>query len=90
LTSIGDYAFQNCTALASIEIPASVTSIGYVAFSGCSSLKNVTFDTTSGWKCYTSSTATSGTIIAENNLINTQTAAKYLTDTYDTYYWKHN
>ena len=32
VTSIGDYAFDNCTSLTSIEIPSSVTSIGGYAF----------------------------------------------------------
>ena len=38
LTSIGAFAFWNCTSLTSITIPNSVTSIGESAFSGCSSL----------------------------------------------------
>ena len=40
-TSIGDYAFEGCTSLESIEIPNSVTSIGSSAFSGCTSLTNI-------------------------------------------------
>lgn len=32
VTSIGDWAFQGCTSLLSIEIPASVTGIGNYAF----------------------------------------------------------
>lgn len=37
-------AFTSCTALTSIEIPASVETIGATAFKGCSSLKIVTFE----------------------------------------------
>ena len=42
VTSIGNYAFQGCSRLTSIEIPNSVTSIGDRAFSGCSGLTSVT------------------------------------------------
>ena len=42
ITSIGDYAFYNCTSLTSVTIPDSVTSIGNSAFQGCSSLTSVT------------------------------------------------
>lgn len=38
VTSIADGAFQGCTGLTSIEIPATVTKIGENAFNGCSSL----------------------------------------------------
>ena len=39
---VADYAFYECSNLASITIPDSVTSIGYRAFEGCSSLTNIT------------------------------------------------
>ena len=42
VTSIGDYAFSNCSGLTSIAIPNSVTSIGRSAFRGCSGLTSVT------------------------------------------------
>ena len=42
ITSIGTYAFQDCTSLISITIPENVTSIGGFAFSGCSSLESIT------------------------------------------------
>ena len=42
VTSIGNYAFLNCTGLTSITIPNSVTSIGDDAFKDCSSLTSIT------------------------------------------------
>ena len=43
VTSIGDFAFSNCTGLTSISIPAGVTSIGDGAFTGCEKLATVKF-----------------------------------------------
>ena len=42
VTSVGDYAFYNCTSLASVTIGNSVTNIGTVAFYNCTSLASVT------------------------------------------------
>lgn len=45
VTSIGQYAFDNCNSITSVTIPASVTSIGDFAFECCYNLSNVTFAT---------------------------------------------
>ena len=42
VTSIGNYAFQDCSSLSSITIPEGVTSIGNGAFQRCDSLSSVT------------------------------------------------
>jgi uncharacterized protein YjdB len=42
VTSIGDYAFVNCTGLNSVTIPDSVTGIGNFAFPNCTGLTGVT------------------------------------------------
>lgn len=41
ITSIGDWAFYNCTAISNITIPETVTAIGSSAFFGCDSLTTV-------------------------------------------------
>jgi len=43
VTEIGDFAFDHCTSLTSITIPASITSIGKTAFHKCTSLTDITF-----------------------------------------------
>ncbi len=42
VTTIGEYAFYNCTGMTSVDIPNSVISIGKGAFYGCKSLTGVT------------------------------------------------
>ena len=41
VTSIGQYAFENCSNLTSIDLPESLTSIGDCAFALCSSLTSI-------------------------------------------------
>ena len=43
LTNIGEYAFNDCTALTSVTIPGNVLSIDRAAFSHCHALTSVTF-----------------------------------------------
>lgn len=40
-TSIGEYVFDSCNSLSSIEIPNSVTSIGDYTFQGCGNLTSI-------------------------------------------------
>ena len=41
VTSIGEWAFRECSGLTSIELPSGVTSIGEYAFSSCSGLTSI-------------------------------------------------
>ena len=45
IEEIGDYAFEKCKSLVTIDIPASVTDIGQYAFAQCESLAAVNFRT---------------------------------------------
>ena len=42
VTTIGNYAFYNCSSLASVTIPDSITMIGNYAFDDCSNLESIT------------------------------------------------
>lgn len=46
VTTIGDYAFQGCTALTSASLPTGLTSIGKYAFQRCEALVTINIPTT--------------------------------------------
>ena len=71
VTSIGDYAFSDCSSLTSIVIPSSITSIGYYAFYGCSSLTIIceASNEPSGWDSNWNSNRPVYWGINENNLL---------------------
>ena len=55
VTRVGNYAFEECSNLASIEIPDSVISLGDHVFYNCSSLESVEIpdgDTSIGWMAF--------------------------------------
>ena len=56
VTSIGDYAFSNCSGLTSVVIPDGVTSIGSNTFEGCSNLTEMTLPFVGASKDGTSNT----------------------------------
>lgn len=45
--TISDYAFQNCSVLASISLPTSIRNVGVYAFIGCSALNNIAIQSSS-------------------------------------------
>ena len=75
VTSIGDYAFNECSELTSVTIPESVTSIGDSAFYDCKSLasifvdeNNTTYDSRNGCNAIIE-TKTNKLIVGCNNTV---------------------
>ena len=69
VTSIGYYAFRNCTSLTSVTIPDSVTNIGDSAFSGCTSLTSVVIPdsvTSIRWGAFSDCTSLTSVVIPDS------------------------
>ncbi len=88
VTAIADRAFYGCTYLEEVTIGENVASIGRYAFEGCVGIKSVVLENPKGWWYSSKATATSGTVINESEMINSQSAASYLAQNYTNYYWK--
>ncbi|MCD8206659.1 MAG: leucine-rich repeat protein, partial [Bacteroidales bacterium] len=81
LKHIRIYAFNNCTSLEEITIPASVKRIWHDAFGGCVNLKSAIFEDPKGWK------STINDPISSDKLSNPATAASLLVDS--DWKWRH-
>ncbi len=49
VTAIAHSAFRNCTALKSVNIPASITTVGEHAFAGCTAIDSVVISDLAAW-----------------------------------------
>ena len=70
VTSIGGWAFKDCSSLTSVTIPNSVTSIGYEAFKGCSALTSVTIPnsvTSIGYKAFYDCSSLTSIVVESGN-----------------------
>jgi len=83
-------AMDSDIVILSTVIGKPVTSIRYGAFYTCPKLKSVAFKNVEGWFVAENKTATSGANLSGSDLLNTSTAATYLTLNYKFYYWKRN
>ena len=79
-------AFYGCSGLTSVTIGSGVTSIRDNAFRDCSNLKEVHFENPNGWKVSDYSDMRNAKDVS--GLGAPATAAKYLTSSYYSYYWK--
>lgn len=50
VTTIAENAFENCTGITSLFIPANITSIQYTSFNGCVNMKTVTIESEEVYK----------------------------------------
>ena len=65
MTSIGDFAFYECSALTSVTIGNSVTSIGHKAFCNCRALTDI--------YCYAESVPTTGVNVFSDSPVSSAT-----------------
>ena len=86
--SIGCRAFEGCTALTYVSIGKNVEFIGAHAFTGCTAITGIAFSNTNGWWMATSSTATSGKKISADEVSDKGNMKKYLTISYNGYYYR--
>ena len=74
VTTIGRYAFYDCSSLTGITLPEGVTTIDYSAFSGCSSLTSITIPesvTTIDWYAFYDCSSLTSVTFAENSQLAT-------------------
>lgn len=72
VTSIDDSAFQYCSCLKSVTVPANIKKIGAYAFRDCPKLKSIVFEHTSSWY------DDRGDMVPTGILFNSKQAAKAL------------
>lgn len=68
ISHIGDYAFYNYSAMASVKIPANIKSIGKDAFKGCAGLSKVDIEDLGAWCRMDFATVDSNPLIAAGTL----------------------
>jgi hypothetical protein len=90
IKSIGCRAFSNCVSLTHVSIGEDVNYIGANAFTGCSSLASVECKIIEGWWRSTSSTATNGTKVSGDVVIDGKRMSEYLCKTYDDYHYRRS
>ena len=87
VTSIGNAAFRDCTSLKTVIIGINVKYIGANAFTRCP-LTSATFKNPNGWWMATSSTTTSGKTISSSVVGDGVSMCKYLSVSYNDYYYR--
>ena len=87
-TKISSVAFQGCTSITRVVIPATVVRIGDYAFSGCANLTSAVIEVTDSWKVQ-GTYINSDTIltITSTELSDDAVAAGLLNSSYATYTW---